>query len=220
VFMAAMKCPHCGAYAHMTRRWWQGASGSAHLGYQDYVPPMGCFTCDACEMPMVARYFDEPTAGIERSWPLPTGQKQYPDVPRHLASTANEAHVCLGAGSPRGSVTLARSVVEAVAKDKGIAGRNVQAKIDALYEAGHISEAMREAAHEIRFAGNEAAHGGDVVMEQLGTEDAQEIVGLMDAILERVYQEPARVARIREKRELRRQRAESAHTAAAAEPTA
>jgi hypothetical protein len=181
VFMAAMKCPHCGAYAHMTRRWWQGASGSAHLGYQDYVPPMGCFTCDACEMPMVATYFDEPTAGIERSWPLPTGQKQYPDVPRHLASTANEAHVCLG---------------------------------------GHISEAMREAAHEIRFAGNEAAHGGDVVMEQLGTEDAQEIVGLMDAILERVYQEPARVARIREKRELRRQRAESAHTAAAAEPTA
>jgi hypothetical protein len=62
---------------------------------------------------------------------------------------------------------------------------------------------MKEAAHEIRFAGNEVAHG-DLVAEPLGKEDAEEIVSLMDTILERVYQEPAQVARIRQQRENRK----------------
>ena len=43
----------------------------------------------------------------------------------------------------------------------------------------------------------------DLVAEQLKIEDADEIVALMDAVLERVYQEPAQVARIRDKRERR-----------------
>ena len=66
-------------------------------------------------------------------------------------------------------------------------------------------DTMKEAAHEIRFAGNEAAHG-DITAELLTTDDASEIVSLMDEILERVYQEPARVAQIRAKRERRMQK--------------
>jgi hypothetical protein len=53
---------------------------------------------------------------------------------------------------------------------------------------------MRDAAHEVRFAGYEAAHG-DLVSEQITIEDAEEIVVLMDAIQERVYQDPAQLAR-------------------------
>ena len=47
---------------------------------------------------------------------------------------------------------------------------------------------MREAAHEIRFAGNEAAHGD--LVETISVEEAAEVVELVDAILERVYHEP------------------------------
>lgn len=96
-------------------------------------------------------------------------------------------------------MALARSVVEAVAKEKGITRGPLSEKIDALKGQGHISEAMREAAHEVRFAGNEAAHG-DLVAERLRIADAGAIVELMDSMLERVYQEPAKVARIRESR--------------------
>ena len=138
-------------------------------------------------------------------WPKNSAGKSYPDVPTPLAATASEAHVCLNAGSARGAVTLARAVVEAVAKDKDITKGKLVSKIEELYAAGHISEAMKEAAHEIRFAGNEAAHG-DITAELLTTDDASEIVSLMDEILERVYQEPARVAQIRAKRERRMQK--------------
>jgi hypothetical protein len=51
------------------------------------------------------------------------------------------------------------------------------------------------------------AHG-DLVDEPIGVDDAAEIVELMDSILEYVYQGPAEVARIRAKREGRRNRQE------------
>jgi uncharacterized protein (DUF305 family) len=143
---------------------------------------------------------------IQKFWPEPgaTG-KDFPDVPASVATAANEAHLCLTAGSPHGAVALARAVVESVAKQKGITTGNLQGKIDNLYKDGHISEAMKEAAHEIRFAGNEVAHG-DLVAESLNSEDAEEIVSLMDTILERVYQEPAQVERIRNQRVARLQK--------------
>ena len=95
-------------------------------------------------------------------------------------------------------------VVEATAKDKDIPGRNIRDKIEGLAAGGHISESMREAAHEIRFAGNEAGHGD--LVETISVEEAAEVVELMDAILERVYQEPAKVARVRASREARKNR--------------
>jgi hypothetical protein len=61
---------------------------------------------------------------------------------------------------------------------------------------------MKAAADEIRFAGNEVAHG-DLVAEPISEDDADEIISLMDTILERIYQEPAQIARIRAKREAR-----------------
>jgi hypothetical protein len=129
--------------------------------------------------------------------------KTYPDVPEAIATAASEAHQALGALASRASVAMARATVESTAKDKGITGQNLETKINNLAAAGLISEAMREAAHEIRFAGNEAAHG-DLVDEPIGVDEASEIVRLMDAILHRVYQEPAEVARVRSRREARR----------------
>jgi len=77
----------------------------------------------------------------------------------------------------------------------------IQAKVDQLTEDGHISEAMKEAAHETRLVANEAAHC-DLVGEPIKAEDAVGVVKLMTATIERVYEEPARVAQIRTNRHL------------------
>src|SRR5215472_9035430 len=63
------------------------------------------------------------------------------------------------AAAPLGAVAVARAVVEAVAKDRGITTGNLKSKIDSLHSQGHITASMRDAATEIRFAGNDAAHG-------------------------------------------------------------
>ena len=136
-------------------------------------------------------------------WPKLVGGKEFPDVPEHIALAADEAHQCLSIGAHRGAIALARAVVEATAKDHEVMNGNLAAKISALAEKGVISEAMKDAANEIRFAGNEVAHG-DLAEQPIDSEDALEVLELMDAILTRVYQEPAQVAKVRARRESRR----------------
>jgi hypothetical protein len=189
-------CPHCNVSSHFTR-WW---NDRLEWGDQGVDIVRFCEVCDNCEMPVCGTYLpdDEPPL----VWPIAVMRKSYPDVPDAIATAASEAHQALGAQAPRASVAMARATVEATAKQRGITKGNLESKIDQLAKDGHISEAMRLAAHEVRLAGNEVAHG-DLVDEPITVDDAAEIAELMDAILERVYQEPAKVARVRASREAR-----------------
>jgi hypothetical protein len=201
--MPTRTCPHC----HVSSRFTRQQSSPYYENVSDQVEAFTAFfeQCDNCGMPLCGIYGpDAEDEGDEVVWPLVAGRIEYPDVPDAIASAAREAHQALAALAPRASVLMARTTIESTARDKGITTRDsLQAKIDRLYADGRISEDMKEAAHEIRFAGNEAAHG-DILAESISVEDAQEIVDLMDAILERVYEEPAKVARVRASREARR----------------
>ncbi|MFE1729962.1 DUF4145 domain-containing protein [Streptomyces bacillaris] len=118
---------------------------------------------------------------------------------------AVEAHQCLSIEANRAAVALARAVVEATAKECGIKTGSLEKKIDRLFEQHLIREHVRDAAHEVRFGGNEVAHG-DLVAEPMDNFTATEILGLMDEILEEVFQSPARVKRRTAQRLARDQR--------------
>ena len=90
---------------------------------------------------------------------------------------------------------LARSVIEATAKDKGMTTGTLVTKIDAMYEARLIREDIRDGAHEVRYLANDAAHGD--FADPVPQTDAELILTSMDEVLEEVYQSPARVARRR-----------------------
>jgi hypothetical protein len=197
--MPKRACPHCHVASHFSRRW------SAHFPSDDDWDGGTVFAdqCDNCDLPVCGAY--GPDADSEDDvtvWPALVVRPEYPDVPDAIASAAREAHQALAAKAPRASVAMARAVVEATAKDKGITSNGIYSKIEGLAVAGHIGEDTKEAAHEIRYAGNEAAHG-DLVADPVGVKEAAEIVELMDVILERVYTAPAKVARIRANREAR-----------------
>ncbi|WP_231156973.1 DUF4145 domain-containing protein [Streptomyces sp. CNZ748] len=112
---------------------------------------------------------------------------------------AIEAHQCLSIEANRAAVALARAVVEATAKDRGITTGTLEKKIDKLFEQQLIREYVKDAAHEVRFGGNEVAHG-DLVAEPMDNATATEVLGLMDEILDEVFQSPARVRRRKEQR--------------------
>ncbi|MEU6611578.1 DUF4145 domain-containing protein [Streptomyces shenzhenensis] len=120
--------------------------------------------------------------------------KAYPDsVPKAIAAVAAEAHSSLRVGNIQAAVLMARTTVEATAKAKGITSGNLVAKIDALYAQHLIYEHVRDAAHEVRFAGNDAAHG-DLVDDPISAEESESIVELMDMLLEGVFIAPAKTA--------------------------
>lgn len=97
----------------------------------------------------------------------------------------------------RAAVALARAVIEASAKDKGVVRGSLVAKVDQLHSAGLLRGHIKEAAHEVRFDANEAAHGD---LSPIEHEAAEEILTLMGVVLNDLFQSPARVERARQRR--------------------
>ncbi|MGB3187520.1 MAG: DUF4145 domain-containing protein [Ornithinimicrobium sp.] len=123
------------------------------------------------------------------------------DVPPHIASAASEAYRCRSFDALRGAILLAGSVIEATCKDKGIVDGNLVSKIDAMMSSGHLRAHTKDAAHEIRYMGNDMAHGDFVA--PVAEEDAEEMLELMSEVLNEVFQGKARGARARSRRENR-----------------
>ncbi|MFJ8153947.1 DUF4145 domain-containing protein [Streptomyces sp. NPDC094468] len=144
-----------------------------------------------------------PTSQLE--WePRHVHGRVFRDVPPEIAETAREAHACLSIGAARGAVALARAVVEATAKVKGINVRGIVAKIDALRDGGIISGLTAEASHQIREDGNSIAHG-DIGDEPISIDDATAILEFMDALLDEVFQRPAKLNRLKQRHADRKQ---------------
>ncbi|WP_405822168.1 DUF4145 domain-containing protein [Streptomyces sp. NBC_01390] len=141
--------------------------------------------------------WNHPEAQEPRWLPPARSNRTFADVPEAIESLAVEAHDCLAIKADRAAVTLARAVVEASAKEKGVTRGNLIAKIDELHNLGLLRGHIKEAAHEVRFGGNEAAHGD---LTSVDHEVAEEILTLMDEVLNELFQSPARVARARQRR--------------------
>jgi hypothetical protein len=163
-------------------------------------PIQAAFRCDECGFWSIgladqdsrwqAEYFDGGDFLDNRAeivWlPLHGTSKEFPDVPEHVAAPASEAHECRSITANRAAVLLARAVIEATAKEKGITTGPLAAKIDQLGDQGYIRDHVSEAAHEARHLGNDMAHGD--FGEPVDAEGADEVLVIMDEILVEVFQ--------------------------------
>lgn len=170
------------------------------------------YVCDECNFMSIALAGREGTAGGSRTehgawmdasqdlrWlPDQGAGRDFPDVPAHIAEAADEAHRCFSIGPYRGAVSLAWSVVEATAKEKGITSGKLVQKIGAMHEKGLVREHIKDGAHEVRHLGNDMAHGDFVApVERV---EAEEVLELMAELLHEVFQSPARVERRKQAR--------------------
>ncbi|QWF80132.1 DUF4145 domain-containing protein [Amycolatopsis sp. CA-230715] len=172
---------------------------------------MGAFKCDNCERLSVAWHtyssdsrmftaeemFEHMIEYAEWIPKVGVG-KQFDDVPEHIAAAASESYSCFSIHAYRAAVLLARSVVEATAKEKGVTQGNLKSKIDGLHGLHLIRPSIQDAAHEIRFLGNDMAHGDFVAPVEV--EEAAETLVLMGELLQEVFQSPARIERMKQAR--------------------
>lgn len=128
-------------------------------------------------------------------WPKTGETPEVIDVPESISRAAKEAYSSASVGT---AILMARTVVEATAKNKGILKGSLATKINQLAAHSYVRPAISEQAHEVRFAGNDMAHG-DIDVEPDAT-DSEEILALMAEVLAEVFQGPARLERIRNKR--------------------
>lgn len=135
-------------------------------------------------------------------WPAVGVAPPFEDVPEDIAEAASEAHRCYSIHAYRGAVALARAVIEASAKAKGIKKGQLFDKIEELEKKGHIRPYVKDAAHEVRHLGNEVAHGDFV--DPVTAEEADETLALMGEVLLEVFQSPARVAKVQAARKAKK----------------
>ena len=95
------------------------------------------------------------------------------------------------------AIVAARTALQCTARDKGAIGANLRAEIDDLAKKVDLPTNMREWAHiVIRDPGNESAHPA-VGQAPATAQDAKDVIGYLDFLLEFVYDLPARIQEFR-----------------------
>ena len=207
--MAMRTCWECNTKSHLAPYGDAYIVPSTHNN--QYQTVLCAFKCDNCSALSVGRALREKTTpnvvpltrwidfeqNIEWIPALAVG-RDFDDVPTHIAESASEAYRCSSIGAHRAATLMARSVIEATAKHQGITSGNLATKIDEMHNKGLIREYIRDGAHEVRYFGNDMAHGD--FTDPVSADDAELALTLMSEVLEEIYQAPARVTKARQTR--------------------
>lgn len=122
-------------------------------------------------------------------------------IPEEIRSTFAEGVRCLGALAPRAAVVMFRRTLEAIVRNKGSAAAQAAGTLakglKQMATDGALSGDVATWAEEIRVVGNAGAHfdaGAPV-----DPDEAEELSRLTKALLEYLYEHPARIRRTRGK---------------------
>jgi hypothetical protein len=87
--------------------------------------------------------------------------------------------------------------LEATCKTLGAKGKDLNAKLQNLFDGGHIDSRLLNWAHEIRLIGNEAAHDPDMKVTK---RDARDVIDFTESILIYVFSLTSRFEAFRTRR--------------------
>lgn len=90
---------------------------------------------------------------------------------------------------------MARSVMEAAAKEHGAIKGTLLEKIETMREAQNLTQDVAEIAHVIRDSGNTMAHGDfvDAIVADRAKPVAGPLLELMDSVLKSLYSDKAKL---------------------------
>ena len=126
-------------------------------------------------------------------------EKKFPldGAPPTLKSAHEQAVRSFSASLFEPCVLMCRKCIEATCKILGANGRNLNAKLQSLYDTGQIDSRLLNWAHEIRLIGNEAAHDPDIKVTK---RDARDVLDFTESILIYVFSLTSRFDKFRARR--------------------
>jgi len=118
-------------------------------------------------------------------------------APSTIKSAHEQAVRSLSASLFEPCILMCRKCIEATCKILGAKGRDLNAKLQSLFDAGHIDSRLLNWAHEIRLIGNEAAHDPDIKVTK---RDARDVLDFTESILIYVFSLTPRFEKFRARR--------------------
>lgn len=87
-----------------------------------------------------------------------------------------------------------RSTLEAICKDKGAIGKDLDSKIKDLVDKKILPETLNDACWIIRQLGNDAAHADDVIYNEY---EVEQVMGFLATIINYLYTMPQKISRLK-----------------------
>jgi glutamate-1-semialdehyde aminotransferase len=109
-----------------------------------------------------------------------------------------EAWSCFFGGDVRAAAIMARAALQRAVRALGGTGQNLAAELDALHQDHKITQDLATLGHEIRIAGNDAAHPD--TLGEVAASEVRESLEFVDEFLTYTLAVPARVKRRIERR--------------------
>lgn len=135
-------------------------------------------------------------------WPPNSAATTLKAAPVAVAEAFGEGLRALSAGAPRAATVMFRGTVETIVRDVGspaaqeaLKDQNLSAALRAMANEHVLTPELGSWAAEIRFAGNAGAHVDP--MDPVTMDEANSLAKLTVALLEYLYELPARLARSR-----------------------
>ena len=124
-------------------------------------------------------------------------------TPPNVRRAFDEAAKCVAISCPNAAGAMFRLCLETMIKEKypSLSGRTLYLKLEQLVEEGRLPVGSEDLVSSIRVLDNDAAHEGDLTME-----DAEDLLEFTQIALGRIYSEPARVLGAQGRRRERRQK--------------
>ncbi|CAB3847695.1 hypothetical protein LMG26842_02672 [Achromobacter dolens] len=154
-------------------------------------------------------------AFVEVLGPIGTADFVVGEVPEHLPPTVHRAYVeavtCKVAGCPNAAGAMFRLTMELATKERLAAVPSTEAQPNSdvkgnllkrlawLFDNGYLPKQMRDLAKVVRENANDAAHDGNLAME-----DADDLHDFSEALLYEIYTVPGRIGAINKRRASRR----------------
>lgn len=184
VFAMSYTCPHCGAIAKQD--WWMKNWNGATLNANKEIHPLRVGICQHC---------NKTTLWVEEKMFYPdNGNAPFPnpEMPEKVKKLYMEA-AAIHTKSPRGAAALLRLSIQALAKEIGEEGNNINKDIGNLVKKG-LPEIVQQSLDIVRVTGNDAVHPGQIDTDNPKT--VEQLFDLVNIIVEYMIALPTRVSGI------------------------
>jgi Domain of unknown function (DUF4145) len=122
---------------------------------------------------------------------IPRGQAQKMEgLSSAIETDRLEAWSCYYGGDYRAAIIMGRAAIQRAVRLLEAEGAGLKAEINDLAQRRKITEALRDAAHEVRISGDDAAHPED--LELVSSDEAKESLEFMDDFLAHAIAMPTR----------------------------
>ena len=210
-------CPRCGNRAHFAERgsvpvaWRRSGSGRQEIVR---VSSLECSSCDQGVVVVEELWVGDHAVRENAKggghqhwrgifwWPASGAVDLEDPVPRKVAKAFGEGARSLGAQAPHAAAVMFRRTVEGVIRDKG--GEKAVAQLDVgdlpgalkiMNNEGDLDKTLYEWASTIRALGNTGGHFDPI--DNVSPNQADELAVLVRQLLRYLYEEPARMRRLR-----------------------